>query len=100
MPKREKSRHTFNYTFCMKKLKRNFEPVTTPPVVRVTVPASVAYNFEQLTNVTQKILAQLGCAPCHSGRWILYEIEDRFAVNENLEVTPIFDGIKINEKVF
>jgi hypothetical protein len=85
----------------MKKLKRNFEPVTSsPPIVRVTVPASVAYNFEQLTNVTQKILAQLGCAPCHSGRFILYEIEDRFVVNENLEVRPIFDDVRINEKVF
>jgi hypothetical protein len=83
----------------MKRIK-SIQPAIANPVVRVSVPASVAYDFESLTKVTQKILGQLGCGGCHSGRWIQYEIEDRFVVNENLEVNPIFNGVRINEQVY
>ena len=41
-------------------------------VVRVTIPASVAYNFDSITKVTQTVLGKLGClggrAPDDEGR--------------------------------
>ena len=57
-------------------------------VVRVTIPASVAYNFDSITKVTQTVLGKLGCLGCHSGRDIRFIIEDNFAVDEKLNVFP------------
>ncbi len=58
-------------------------------VVHVSIPASVAYNFESITKVTQNILGKLGCLGCHSGRDIRFIIEDNFRVDEKLNVFPI-----------
>jgi hypothetical protein len=63
-------------------------PVTGSNVVRVTIPASVAYNFDNITKVTQTILGKLGCLGCHSGRDIRFIIEDDFRVDEKLNVFP------------
>ena len=71
-----------------------------PHVIRVTVPASVAYNFDQMSQVTQKILNEVGCGHCHSGRWIIYEMGDNFLVNEKLEVTAVPGNISFNAAQF
>lgn len=63
-------------------------PVLASNVVRVTIPASVAYNFDSITKVTQTVLGKLGCLGCHSGRDIRFIIEDDFRVDEKLNVFP------------
>ena len=56
-------------------------------VIHVTVPATVAYDFDKITKVTKTILGKLGCAPCHSGFDIRFHLEDIFAADEKLNVT-------------
>jgi hypothetical protein len=63
-------------------------PVLASNIVRVTIPASVAYNFDSITKVTQTVLGKLGCLGCHSGRDIRFIIEDDFRVDEKLNVFP------------
>ena len=58
-------------------------------VITVRVPASVAYNFEAITKVTQSVLSKVGCEGCHSGRRIDYLIEDNFFVDEKNNVVAI-----------
>ena len=58
-------------------------------IVRVTVPASVAYNFEAMTKVTQNILNKYGCGGCHSGRYIIFHMEDNFFVDEQLNIRSV-----------
>lgn len=62
-------------------------------IVRVTIPASVAYNFDNITKVTQSVLGKLGCPGCHSGRDIRFIIEDDFRVDEQLNVFPNINAI-------
>jgi hypothetical protein len=62
-------------------------------VVRVTIPASVAYNFDSITKVTQTVLGKLGCLGCHSGRDIRFIIEDDFRVDEHLNVFPNINNV-------
>jgi hypothetical protein len=61
----------------------------TSNVVKVTVPSSVAYNFDQMTQLTQKILNRFGCGMCHSGRVIIFNIEDTFQVDPELNITAV-----------
>jgi len=68
-------------------------PLLASNVVRVTIPASVAYNFESITKVTQTILGKLGCLGCHSGRDIRFIIEDDFRVDEKLNVFPNINNV-------
>lgn len=68
-------------------------PVLASNVVRVTIPASVAYNFDSITKVTQTVLGKLGCLGCHSGRDIRFIIEDDFRVDEKLNVFPNINTI-------
>jgi hypothetical protein len=71
-------------------------PLTRANIVTVTIPASVAYNFDNITKVTQTVLGKLGCPGCHSGRDIRFIIEDNFRVDEKLNVTPNLNPV-INE---
>lgn len=60
---------------------------TAARVVHVSIPASVAYDFEKITKVQKSILGKLGCMACCSGfdiRWIL---ENRFVVDEKLNIS-------------
>jgi hypothetical protein len=68
-------------------------PVAASNVVRVTIPASVAYNFDSITKVTQTVLGKLGCLGCHSGRDIRFIIEDDFRVDEHLNVFPNINNL-------
>ncbi|MEE4239740.1 MAG: hypothetical protein V2I51_23710 [Anderseniella sp.] len=69
-------------------------PVQTS-TVRVSVPASVAYNLGRMQEATKEILGRLGCENCHSGYDIRFDIirdyKVRLAGNkiEVFEATPI-----------
>ncbi|MCU7919731.1 MAG: hypothetical protein KZQ99_05780 [Candidatus Thiodiazotropha sp. (ex Dulcina madagascariensis)] len=55
-------------------------------VVRVTIPAKVAFDLKQMQKITESVLDQLGCANCHSGHDIRFDIEKRFIVDTKLKV--------------
>lgn len=50
--------------------------------IRVTVPVSVAFNFERIQAVTKSVLDKLGHGGCHSGFDIRFIHEDNFRFNE------------------
>ena len=54
--------------------------------ILVTVPASVAYNFDKMQKVSQTVLGKLGCPGCHSGFDIRFIMERQFRFNEKLEM--------------
>lgn len=54
--------------------------------VYVTVPSSVAYDFDKMTQINKKVLGRLGCPECHSGFVILHDFERVFKFNEKLEL--------------
>ncbi len=59
--------------------------------VRVFVPPDVANKLQSMQSVTAEIMKRLGCAACHSGRFLLFEqLEQReapaFYVNARGEV--------------
>lgn len=55
-------------------------------VVRVSVPAEVAFSLEKMNKVTAGILGRLGCPGCHSGFDIRFLVERDFVVNAKLEI--------------
>lgn len=63
--------------------------------VRVSVPASVAYDLGRMQEVTKDILGRLGCENCHSGHDIRFDIIRDYRVRmvggklDVLEATPI-----------
>lgn len=65
------------------------EPIPFMPI-RVTIPASVAYDLGRMEKVNKIVLGKLGCPNCHSGFAILYDIERVFEFNENLELIENF----------
>jgi len=67
--------------------KENFssDPMPGRPI-RVTVPVSVAFNFEKMMGVTKTILGKLGCQACCSGFDIRYIHENDFRFNEKGEL--------------
>lgn len=58
-------------------------------VIHVTVPSSVANNFDKMAHVTKSVLAKLGCEGCHSGKQIIFHEEDNYFVDESLNIRPI-----------
>jgi hypothetical protein len=62
---------------------------STSRVVMVSVPSSVANNFDKMTKVTQSVLNKLGCGTCHSGRILQFIQEDSFWVDEHLNVSQL-----------
>ncbi|MBY0577605.1 MAG: hypothetical protein K2P57_01010 [Burkholderiales bacterium] len=55
-------------------------------IVRVTIPAEVAFNLDKMNKVTAGILGRLGCTACHSGYDIRFIVERDFVVNSKLEI--------------
>ena len=55
-------------------------------VVRVTIPADVAFSLEKMSKVTAGILGRLGCAACHSGFDIRFIAERDFVVDPKLVI--------------
>jgi hypothetical protein len=59
-------------------------------VVRVTIPADAAHNLDKLQKVVANVAARLGCGACHSGRDVLFQMENDLHVNpQTLQVGPV-----------
>ena len=54
--------------------------------VRISIPASVAYNVESLQKSIAEIVDRLGCTRCFSGADCTFQLERDFVVNEKLQV--------------
>ena len=62
------------------------ESPTSARVVQVRVPAKVAFDLRSMQKVTKTVLERLGHPNCHSGWDIRIELENRFLVDEKLNV--------------
>jgi len=58
-------------------------------VVRVSVPAAVAYNFDKFSKIQKDILGKLGCMACTSGWDIRWQLERNFLVDEKLNIQVV-----------
>jgi hypothetical protein len=58
-------------------------------VVEVSIPQSVAYDFDKFVAVQKDILGRLGCLACCSGWDIRFDIQRRFVVDEKLKVQEV-----------
>ncbi len=58
-------------------------------LVRVTIPASVAFDLGKMQKTMANVVARLGCPGCHSGHLILFQQEVEFLVDEALKVSPV-----------
>jgi hypothetical protein len=57
--------------------------------IRVSLPASVAYNVEALQKSIAQIVDRLGCTRCFSGADCVFQLERDWVVNEKLEVAAV-----------
>lgn len=64
--------------------------------IRVTVPASVLFNRDQMVKITDVVLGRLGCPACHSGWDIRFDMEKRFAFDEKLNLRSVEGGIIVH----
>jgi hypothetical protein len=53
--------------------------------VRISLPASVAYNVEALQKSIAEIVDRLGCTRCFSGADCVFQLERDWVVNEKLQ---------------
>lgn len=65
---------------------RLVEALSPGQVVRVKIPAKIAFDLGSIQRVTADVLGQLGCEACHSGFDIRFDIARDFVVDENLGV--------------
>jgi hypothetical protein len=63
-------------------------------VVRVTIPAKAAFDLKQMHKITESVLDKLGCANCHSGHDIRFDLEREFIVDAKLNVIGRSELIK------
>jgi hypothetical protein len=59
---------------------------TPERVVRVRVPATVAFDLGSMKKVTASILDRLGHSSCHSGWDIRFDLETNFRVDQKLNI--------------
>lgn len=67
-------------------------PQPDKPVVRVTLPAKVAYDLNAFQKVQASILDRLGCQACCSGWDIRFDLARSYLVDEKLNVREILGG--------
>ena len=65
------------------------DPSPQPSLVRVAVPAGVAYDLDRFQKVQKDILGRLGCLACCSGWDIRWDIYRNFAVDDKLKVVEV-----------
>ena len=58
-------------------------------IVRVSLPAKVAYDLKSFQKIQSDILGRLGCEACCSGWDIRYDVSRQFAVDDKLHVRDI-----------
>ena len=54
------------------------------------IPVEVAYDYDKFVKVQRNILEELGCLACCSGWDIRWDIENRFVVDKQLNVSNGF----------
>ncbi len=59
-------------------------------VIRIKVPASVAFDLKKMNKVTGLVLAELGCPACHSGHDLRFDFEREFIFNEKINMINRF----------
>lgn len=57
--------------------------------VRLTLPASVAYDLSSLQKGLTILAERLGCPTCFSGADCTFTLERDFIINERLELNPV-----------
>jgi hypothetical protein len=57
-------------------------------VIRVSIPASVAYDLGAFQKSIAIIAEQLGCPTCFSGVDCRFQLERAWVINEQLEIRP------------
>jgi hypothetical protein len=58
-------------------------------VIRVTVPAKVAFNLDEFQKLVGGLAERLGCLPCLSGAACFFDFERSFVVNPEGELEAI-----------
>jgi hypothetical protein len=58
-------------------------------VVRVVVPAEVAFDLDKIQAVQKDILKRLGCLACCSGWDIRFDMEREFIVDQQLNIRSV-----------
>jgi hypothetical protein len=59
--------------------------------VRISMPASVAYNVNALQKSIAEIVDRLGCTRCFSGANCVFQLERDWVINDKLEVTAVLE---------
>lgn len=54
--------------------------------VRVRVTPEILYDLDKITAVRNQVLEQLGCSACCSGHDIIFDVERRFVVDNQMKV--------------
>lgn len=67
-------------------------PLPERNTIRVTIPASVAFNFDKMQKVTASVLERLGHAACHSGFDIRFDLARRFQFDDKLNIRELAEG--------
>ena len=72
-------------------MSKNLEPKTlnSGGTVRVSIPASVAYDLGAFQKSITLIAEQLGCPKCVSGVDCRFQLERAWVINQNLEINPV-----------
>ncbi len=72
-------------------LKRG-DPSPQPSIVRVALPADIAFNLGKFQKVQKDILGRLGCMACCSGWDIRWDIFRNYSVDGKLNVRETPSG--------
>src|SRR5690606_38485499 len=59
--------------------------------VRISLPASVAYNVDALQKSIAEVVDRLGWTRCFSGANCVFQLERDWVINEKLEVTAVLE---------
>ncbi|HEX2222912.1 MAG TPA: hypothetical protein VHN15_01755 [Thermoanaerobaculia bacterium] len=70
-------------------LNDRFDVASAGNLVRVSIPAKVAFDLKSIQRVTAQVLGQLGCENCHSGYDIRFDVVRDFIVDEKLGVRAV-----------
>lgn len=70
-------------------LNDRFDLASAGNLVRVSIPAKVAFDLKSMQRVTAQVLGQLGCENCHSGYDIRFDVVRDFIVDEKLGVRAV-----------
>ncbi len=68
------------------------DPSPQPSIVRVALPASIAFDLGKFQKVQKDILGRLGCLACCSGWDIRWDIVRNYSVDGKLNVREIQSG--------